>query len=361
GGCPKKVHQAGNHAPLVAELGQRDDGLVELQALAVEEFVGAVEQGDLLGTEAAALQTLAIDGAGGGRVARHHHVGGHILGEEGGGPGKAVGADRDELVHQHVAGEDRPVPHHHMAGEGGIVDQDAVIAHHAIVTDVDVGHQQVVIADGGLAPILHGAAVDGDPLADDVVVADHQPRGFALVLEVRGVLPHGGKLVDAVMGADHGGALDDHVGADLGIVADGDVRADDGPGTHLDVGADAGGRVDNGARINQNHRPQRISCRAHSSCASQASWSSTVALQLKRQILRFTESISACSISRSPGTTWRLKRTPSTPAKRYSMLSSAPLLTVAKPSTPEAWAMASIIITPGKIGALGKWPLNTSS
>src|SRR5690606_17025724 len=123
-----------------------------------------------------------------GRVAEHGDEGRHILADGRAHAGKAVGADAAVLVDQGVAGEDRPVIHHHVPGQGRVVDQDAVVADHAVMTDVGVGHDQVVVADGGFRTVLHGAPVQGHAFADDVVVTDHQAGGLALVLEVRGVL-----------------------------------------------------------------------------------------------------------------------------------------------------------------------------
>ena len=54
----------------------------------------------------------------------------------------------------------------------------------AIVRDVGVSHDQHVAAHAGQSAAFHRAAVDGDKLANLVVVADLEPRGFAGVGEV---------------------------------------------------------------------------------------------------------------------------------------------------------------------------------
>ncbi|MNM83259.1 hypothetical protein D3C81_953150 [compost metagenome] len=161
--------------------------------------------------------------------------------------------DMAELMDQGEAGEDRPVADVHMPGQRGVVDQDAVVADHAVVTDVHVGHQQVVVADGGLVAILHGTAMDGDTLADHVVIADDQPGRLALVLQIGGIFAYRGKLVDAVVPADHRGALHDHVRADHGTLANFHVRPDDRPGADFDSVGQLGTRIDDGARVDQTH------------------------------------------------------------------------------------------------------------
>uniref|UniRef100_A0A1I8ADR0 Ald_Xan_dh_C2 domain-containing protein n=1 Tax=Steinernema glaseri TaxID=37863 RepID=A0A1I8ADR0_9BILA len=161
--------------------------------------------------ETATAHAFEVHAARLGRVAEHGDEGRHILADGGTHAGKAVGADMAELVHQGKPGQYRPVAHMHMPGQRGVVDQDAVVADHAVVPDMGIGHDQVVITQGGFATVLHGATVNGHAFADHVVVADHQARRFTLVLEVRGVFADRGELVDAVVLADAGRPFENHM------------------------------------------------------------------------------------------------------------------------------------------------------
>ena len=58
-----------------------------------------------------------------------------------------------------------------VAAQEGAVGEDAAIADAAVVGDVAAGHEEVAAADDRLEG-LRRAAVDGDVLAEDVVVAD---------------------------------------------------------------------------------------------------------------------------------------------------------------------------------------------
>jgi len=49
---------------------------------------------------------------------------------------------------------------------------------------VRVSHDEVMAADAGEAPAFDGAAIDGDELANDVVGADFEVRGFAVVAQI---------------------------------------------------------------------------------------------------------------------------------------------------------------------------------
>ena len=73
---------------------------------------------------------------------------------------------------------------------------------------------------------------------------------------------------------------------------------------------------------------------------------------------RAPSSRSHSSVSRSPGRTTRLKRTPSMPAKSAIRPRFSSRLSTA---TAPAWASASTIFTPGMIGLPGKWPAQSSS
>ena len=213
--------------------------------------------------------------------------------------GEAVRTDAAELVNQGEAGEDRPVVDPHMAGQRGVVDQDAVVADHAVVADMYIGHQQVVTADGGFAAILHGATVDGHAFANHIVIADHQPGGLALVLEVRGILAHRGKLVDLVVLADHGRPLEHDMRTDHGTLADFHIGPDDRPRADLDIRSQLGRRIDDGARVDQTHSLRS----AQMISAEQTSLPSTLARHSNFQMLRLTLRKRASSTSWSPGST----------------------------------------------------------
>ena len=61
--------------------------------------------------------------------------------------------------------------------------QDAAVADAAIVRDVRIDHEIVMVADASL-PRMRGAAVDGDVLAEHVEIADFNARVFIVVFEM---------------------------------------------------------------------------------------------------------------------------------------------------------------------------------
>ena len=171
-------------------------------------------------------------------------------------------ADAHKLVQGAVAGQVDVVFQHAMAAEQRTVGDDARVTDAAIVSDVGVGHQEIVVADARL-PRVRRAPMDGDVLAEDVVVADFEARRFAVVFHVLRRFAEHDAAVDGVITAhvqrtkqvsartnDAAGpqmnlALDDHVGADLDVVVDLGLRGDQGGGVN------AGGFCDrhNGTRL----------------------------------------------------------------------------------------------------------------
>src|SRR5258708_10272152 len=89
-----------------------------------------------------------------------------------------------EMMHRTQRADTGPVFDGDVSTESCGVGHDDVAADLAIVCDVSVGHDQVVIADLGEAPALYGAAIDGDELTNLVVVADFQAGRLAGVGQI---------------------------------------------------------------------------------------------------------------------------------------------------------------------------------
>src|SRR5260370_351293 len=69
------------------------------------------------------------------------------------------------------------------------------------------------------AAAAHSSTVHGHIFADDVVIADLQPRLFAFVFQVLGFEADGGKWEDAVVRADLAGAVHDDMGDEFAILS----------------------------------------------------------------------------------------------------------------------------------------------
>ena len=66
--------------------------------------------------------------------------------------------------------------------EGDAIRQDRVVVNDDIVRDVNIRHQQVVIADPGHHAATLRASMDGDKLSNIIAISDLGFRGFTFVL-----------------------------------------------------------------------------------------------------------------------------------------------------------------------------------
>ena len=123
-----------------------------------------------------------------------------------------------------------------VAAEGCGIGQNHVVANHAIMRDVGVSHNQDVAAHAGQSAALNGAAVDGNELANLVVVANFQARGFASVGQILRCHPDRAKREEAVVGANLGGPLDGHVRNQMATFSQLDVCPDHAIGADLAEG-----------------------------------------------------------------------------------------------------------------------------
>ena len=146
-----------------------------------------------------------------------------------------------------VPGHENAVFQDAMAAHQRSVGENAVVADHTVMGDVGVGHEEIVVADAH-DPRLGCAAVNRHMLAEDIVVADFNPRRFVIVFEMlrpfaqhcmtihRVVAAHAQRTDDVDAGAQGAAvanlhfALNDYIGADDDFLADHDFRVEEGGG-----------------------------------------------------------------------------------------------------------------------------------
>ena len=176
-------------------------GLCDVHALLVDDAVGIVDVFDEFVRKSAAAQTDEVDAGIGDGLTAGYDVGGDVFAESAAALYHDVASDAAELVHEHGSADDGVVVDDDLSGKLGGIADDTVVTDGGIVGHVDALHQQVVVAHYGAA-FCGGAAVDGDVLADAVVVA-YLGGGF-LAPEFQ-ILGHGS---------------DDGAGEDFVVVAD---------------------------------------------------------------------------------------------------------------------------------------------
>ncbi len=121
----------------------------------------------------------------------------NILRAAGASAEQAQPADTHKLMHGRITGQEDIVLQHAVAADEGAVGQKTVVADDTIVSDVGIGHEEVVVADTG-RPGGRRAAMDRDPLAEDVVVADLESRRFPRILDVLRLFAEGSVTVNLI-------------------------------------------------------------------------------------------------------------------------------------------------------------------
>ena len=149
-------------------------------------------------------------------------------------------------MHAGEATEHHVITELDMASYRAIIRQYRMVADYAIVRDVDVDHEQIAVANYGIAAatVVDGASVQGAGFADDVVVADNKPRFFAFVLLILAVFAHRAMLEYLIALADAGALAHHYVRPQPAIVADLDASLDHAPRSDADISANFGSAID---------------------------------------------------------------------------------------------------------------------
>ena len=129
-----------------------------------------------------------------------------------------VAAHMQELVEQARCRDDGAVINDDLSGKFRGVADDAAVADDTVMTDMHVLHQQIAIANHGLA-LRCCAAADGDVLANGVVVTYLAGRHLALELQVLGFRRDAGSREELVIVSDACPEMDGDIVQELVVVA----------------------------------------------------------------------------------------------------------------------------------------------
>src|SRR5438552_454129 len=174
------------------------------------------------------------------------------------------------------------------------------VTHPHIMRDVDIRHQQIVVADAGQHAAALGAAMNGHELANAVAASDARFRCLALVLQILWRHANSAIGIKNIILADRGGTFHINVGHQPRACRNLNLRSNDAVRTYLrGISYNCAG-VDKGCRMDGHY--SGLSASLHITSASATSAPSTVALPLilATEALRF--SIVSSMRNWSPGT-----------------------------------------------------------
>src|SRR5207244_9810083 len=216
---------------------------------------------------------------------------------------------QNELIRSIKPAEHGIVPDLDVTGERRDIGKDRVVADLTVVRDMHVGHDPVVVADARDARVLHGAAAESATFADGVAVADLERGRLPTVFLVLGRSAERTESENSILSSYARSPLDHHVRPDRGPLPYLDVHADDRIRSHRYSRGELRAGMNDGRRVNH------IGRSVHRIFASAASASPTRASAPNFHRPRALRSTVTSSRSWSPGTTGRLNRASSIPAK----------------------------------------------
>jgi len=135
-------------------------------------------------------------------------------------------ANVTKLMHAGKAAKDRPVTDMHMACQGRIVGHDRLITNDAIVGNMHIRHDPVVITQNGLTFVLRRTATNRAVFANRVSITDDQSGWLTSIFLILWVVTDRCELVDMIVFADNGGAIDHNVTFDTCAISDFNVVTD---------------------------------------------------------------------------------------------------------------------------------------
>jgi len=261
--------------------------------------VHGLDSTDAFGRKPAPAQAFKVHRTRLGRLALGHHERRQVGKQQRVHGRETVRANAAKLVHHRETTQDHPIIDHHMACELRVVGEDRVIAHLAVVRQMHIGHDPVVVAHRGHGPVARRADVEGAKLADRVAVPNHQLTRLIVVLLVLGHSTQGVELKDSIVAADRGVAFDHAVAGHGGSSTDAHMRADHGVRPHAHRRVELSPRADDGRRMDLAHGVQAcgIFRMVHISSASAAISSPTLARALNLKMPAFMRSSSTSRIN----------------------------------------------------------------
>ena len=283
--------------------------MVQREAGLVDRLIGGFDRSNGFRRKSTPLHAFTVYAMRLGCVARGGNVWRQVLEQDGSHCGDSMRSDRDVLVHDRETAQDRVVPDADVAGKLCVVGEDRIVANLAVVREVHVGHDPVVVAQAGDGGILRGSAIERAELSDGVAVAYLHRSGLAGIFLVLGRGPNRAERKNPVVRANSGSPVDHNMRSHVGVGAQFHFPADDRIWPDADVrpelrpGMNDRGWMDHTARI------------VHMIFASAARASPTLALALNFQMPRTLRSRTTSRTSWSPGLTGRLKRASSIPTK----------------------------------------------
>merc|ERR1711941_124346 len=160
------------------------------------------------------------------------------------------GTSSAKLMDLGAASQNSPVANAYMTCQVRVVSQHTVITHNTVMRNVDIDHQQVVIAHFGQPFILNGTAMKRTGFSDHIIITDNQACGFSSVLFVLTLFAKRSELINPVVSTNCCWPLDHNMRPNDSSFANFDIRADDAIRANLNITCQCCTGINYGRRMN---------------------------------------------------------------------------------------------------------------
>ena len=228
-------------------------GIFGLKFRLKDNPVGFFKRIDSCFVKTAASKSLDIQAVELGAISRRVAKWRNIHGHHGTGPDNRPAADFDVLVNAHQPAQDNVIFDDDMPSQRRAVGNDVAIAKPAIMRDMAIHHQKVMIADPRDHSAARRARIERRILPNRIVIPYVQLARLSFVLQILRRRAHAGEWKDNIAFPQRCAPFDGYMGLDLGPLADLNSRSDDRVRPHLDLGIQFGAAIDDGGGMNFPH------------------------------------------------------------------------------------------------------------
>jgi hypothetical protein len=155
-----------------------------------------------------------------------------------------------ELMHARESSDGCVIFNDDMTCQSCCVGQDDIISNLAVMSDVNVRHQKIVIADSGVSAATLRTSMNVDVFTKDIVITDREKRFFTLEFQVLWLQTDRSERKEVVVLTNYGRPLNDDVRIEAAPVSDFDAITYAAIRTDRNIGADFCLRTHNGSWVN---------------------------------------------------------------------------------------------------------------
>ena len=151
--------------------------------------------------------------------------------------------DFHKLMHATHPSDNRPVLNLHMTSKLCITRQNGVITHAAIMRQMNIAHDPVVITNAGDAFVLRRAQMKTTKLTNRIAITNHQTRRFPCIFFILRHAAQQNVMADVIAHTNRSVPFNHRMRTDFRPVANHDVWTDDTVRANADAFAQLGFRI----------------------------------------------------------------------------------------------------------------------